>query len=262
MEAWTSDEELGAWLHGWLKEEYGVETENWANERVGRAMARLERVRSACPVPGASPYPLEAEILWIGAMNAFAVPGRYIYITRELLQRAAADDPIAFVLAHEIAHHDLGHVGLLRGWMDRARSLPGSFLIAATIAGLEKQIVGPERERAADAYALDLCLAAGYDGPRCVEALDILEAYLLDHGDIDGVFGPDEEAALHSPPPVSVASAAASSSAASPRWGWLAEARRWGWQHLRGYPSLRERKAALLTQLHEYGPGPDGRHAA
>lgn len=242
MEAWANDEELGVWLHDWLTEEYGVETEDWATERVGRVIAHMERVRSACPAPGASPYPLAAEILWVGAMNAFAAPGRYVYITRELLQRAASDDPIAFVLAHEIAHHDLGHVSLLRGWLSRARNLPGSFLIAVTVAGLEKQIFGPERERAADSYALDLCLAAGYDGLRCLDALEIAEAHLLDHGDLDGVFGSDEELLrCHS------------STAALPNWGWLAEARRWGWQHLRGYPSLRERKAALLTQLHEYG---------
>lgn len=241
MEIWQadSDEELGTWLHDWLMEEYGVETEAWATERTAHVMAALETVRSACPAPGACPHPLQAEILWGGAMNAFAAPGRFVYITRELLQRAASDEPVAFVLAHEIAHQDLGHAALLRGWLDRARAVPGSFLVALTLAGLTRQIIGPERERAADAYALDLCVAAGYDGLRCLDALDILEGHLLDHGDIDGVFGPDGAPLMN----------CATAPLLSAGREWLSDARRRGWQRWRGYPSLRERKAALLAQL-------------
>ena len=72
------DDDLGDWLHERLVEEYCEETEAWALERVARVTERLNGVRAACPVPGASPYPLRTHILWIGQMNAFATPGRWI----------------------------------------------------------------------------------------------------------------------------------------------------------------------------------------
>ena len=241
------DESLGEWLHAELTERYGVETEAWARERVARASAALEAVRADCAVRGVCPHPLRAEILWVGAMTAFTGPGRYVYVTRELLQRADADDPIAFVLAHESAHHDLGHVQLLRGRLASLRRVPGRLLLGAALRIVERQVWGPEHERAADAYALDLCVAADFDPVRCLQIFDILEAHLLDHGDIDGVFGPDRPAAEP-----------------SGRVGrWLEDARTWGWQRVRGYPPLRERKADLLAQLErDYGVRPPSRKAS
>lgn len=214
-----TEAELGEWLRGELVGAFGLETETWATERVHRITARLNAERW-----GAAP--LAAEILWLQTMNAYAAPGRYVYLSRELLQRTASDDPAAFVIAHEMAHHDLGHVRLFSGWLSRLRALPagtGSLALAAVLRGLENRILSPEHETAADAYALNLSLVAGYDPDRCVEAFDILEAYVLDHGDLDGVFGPDESA----------------------NTDWLAQARAWTWQRMRGYPSLRERRAAL-----------------
>ena len=88
---------MGDWLHTRLIAEYGKETEAWATERIGRISRRLNAVRSACPIRGVCPGDLHTEILWIGAMNAFTAPGKYLYMTRELLQQADADEPFAFV---------------------------------------------------------------------------------------------------------------------------------------------------------------------
>ena len=38
------------------------------------------------------------------SLSAFAVPGRYIYITRGLLQKIKTDDELAAVLGHEVGH--------------------------------------------------------------------------------------------------------------------------------------------------------------
>lgn len=233
MDAHLADDfSLGEWLHGELMDAYGYETEAWAVDRVERISKRLHAERGSAP-------PLQAEILWVGAMNAFAAPGRYVYITRELLQRADGDEPIALVLAHEIAHHDLQHVQLLRGWLSRLPHAPSSLLVAALCRQLEKQLIGPERELAADSYALDMCLAAGYDGARCLGLFDNLEAHLLDHGDLDGVFGTDAALARNQ------------NDHGVNRW--LEQARVWTDQHLRGYPPLRARKSALVARLRGYG---------
>ena len=223
-EVLRDERSIGEWLHGELIDAYGYETESWAVERVHRIEDQLQEGR-------ADEERFRTEILWAGAMNAFAVPGRYVYITRELLQRADGDAPVAFVLAHEIAHHDLGHTQIFSGWLGHLRGTPGSVLAASLLRLTEQRLFGPEREAEADAYALDLCLWAEYDGDRCLEAFDILEAHALDHGDLDAVFGPA---------PCEHADSV------------LERARRWGWQRLRSHPPIRERKAALAARLERH----------
>jgi predicted Zn-dependent protease len=228
-----SDDDIGDWLYARLVGEYAEESEAWATERVARVMGKLNEVRAACSVPGAAPYRLTAHILWVGAMNAFAAPGRYIYLTRELLQRFGTDEPIALVLAHEAAHHDLGHARLLRPALSRLRSLPGNALLFILIRAAERLALGADQEEAADQYGLDLCLAAGYDAAKCLELFDILEAHLLDHGDVEGVFGPDLV-----------------SHANEGGWArWAAELHAEAWRRARGYPSLRARRTLLESQL-------------
>ncbi len=234
-----TEAELGEWLRTHLVAEYGNETEAWATERVERISRRLNEVRAACPVRGVCPRDLHTEILWIGAMNAFTLPGSYLYLTRELLQQADSDEPFALVLAHEMAHHDLGHTRILRGPLAQVRHT-SAFVIGAFLKTVGRQLIGPENESAADSYALDLCIAAGYNGRRCLELFDILEAYAVDHRDLDGVFGTDE-------------SLAAKQREDPNEWQrWLTQAHAWTWQRVRGYPSLRDRRATLITQLEEY----------
>ncbi|MES2459071.1 MAG: M48 family metalloprotease [Armatimonadota bacterium] len=235
-----TEAELGEWLHTYLTGEYGNETEAWATERVCRISRRLNEVRAACPIRGVCPHDLQVEILWIGAMNAFALPGSYVYITRELLQQADADEPFALVIAHEMAHHDLGHTRILRGSLSQIRHA-SAFVVGAFLNCMGRRFIGPENESAADSYALDLCIAAGYDGKRCLELYTILEAYAVDHRDLDGVFGTDES--LTNIPPGEFRDVRA----------WLQSVRGWTWQRLRGYPSLRERRTSLTVQLNEYG---------
>ena len=210
------EEEIGEELHRHLMEAFGLETESWAQERVQRTMARLNQVRRACTEPGACPHTLTAEILWLQEANAFALPGRYVYITRRLLERAATDEPIAFVLAHELAHHDLGHVRLLRPALERLGKTLGT-AVGGLLRHAERLLYSPEQERAADAYALDLCLAAGYSPTPCLTLFELLEAEALDLGDITGVFGLDTPSKL--------------------------------WEKMRGYPSLQDRKDTLLRRL-------------
>ena len=226
----ADEEELGEWLHGELIAAYGLETEEWARERVSRVTERLHILRTAG-------RPLQSEILWMQAMNAFTAPGSYLYVTRELLLRTASDEPVAFAVAHEMAHHDLGHMWFFQGWLAKLRYLPSSLVVAMLFRAVEKRLIGPERELAADCYALDLCVASGYDGETCLELFDILEAYALDHRDLDIVYGPDAQL----------------SSADAGMAGWLAQARTWGWQHSRGYPSLRERRTVLQAHLEALG---------
>ncbi len=162
-----------------IEREFVVERDGWANERVGRVTERLQRDR-----PAAERF--ETIVVWFDDHNAFTAPGGTIYMSRRLLERFADDDAAAFVIAHELAHHRLGHIpSLSQHWL----LLPLSLVLAF----LRMRIATPERERDADLLAIELCLEAGYDAERCIAALRHLDAVSLDYGDIDGALGPDED---------------------------------------------------------------------
>jgi predicted Zn-dependent protease len=221
--------DFAEWLHAELVHHYARETEVWATERIARVMARLNEARSDCE-------PKEAVILWLRRFSAFTLVGRYIYITRRLYERLPSDETVAFVLAHEVGHHDCGHLALYRGWGAWIPRSTATGYIAALTGLLEHIAYGPEKEAHADLYAMQLCLDAGYEGERCLQALTILENEALDLGDVDGVFGPEN---LLDP--------------TDPGQGGAAyRFQRWLWTRRRGYLPLRERRERVAEYLEKH----------
>ena len=112
-------------------------------------------------------------------VNAFAVPGGYIYVNRGLIERSANVAELAGVLAHEIEHVELRHsvqqmeqaqkanVGvvlasiLLGGASQGVQQAAGTAINVAGTAYFAK--FSREDENEADAHAVPLMVAAGYD---------------------------------------------------------------------------------------------------
>ncbi|HKG94962.1 MAG TPA: M48 family metalloprotease [Gemmatimonadaceae bacterium] len=158
-------------------------------------------------------------------------------ISRRLLERCPTDDAVAFVLAHEAAHHDCGHLALFAGWAEWVpRSLAGGY-VAALLVKLQHFTYGPEREAEADLRAIELCAATGYRGDLCAQLLEILENYALDMGDYDGVFGPENLLDPTDPGRGSVSY----------------QLQRWLWTRARGYLPLRERRDRVRAWLRARG---------
>jgi len=220
------DTSFGEWLHQQMLDSAHFETEVWAVDRVRRVEDRLQAGRTASER-------LIVEIPWLQVITAFTAPGRYIYFSRRLYERCAIDDQVALVVAHEIAHHDLGHIDLLAHWAPKIMKLPGASLFAFVFHALERRLYGPEKECDADRRGLDMCLAAGYDGDRALELFDILEQHALDMGDHDMVYGPDEE----------------SDNELDEDASWMTKAQIWAWQRKRGYLPIRDRREMLLKHL-------------
>ena len=217
---------LGEWLHRQISDEAWMEREAWAIDRARRVEDRLQHRRS-------QPDRLIVEIPWIEEFTAFTAPGRYVYISRRLFERCATDEHVAFIVAHEIAHHDLNHIDLFMGWAPRIMALPGASLLALVFHALERRLYGPEKECDADRHALDLCIAAGYDPKLCLGLFDILEQHALDMGHLDMVYGPDED----------------SDNELDEDAPWTTKARIWAWQRKYGYLPIRDRRQMLVKHL-------------
>lgn len=100
--------------------------------------------------------------------------GKYIVTTG--LLRKANDQELAGVLAHEVAHDDLGHVakaqrletGLAIGTVILDQIFPGSGAIAPVAGTLISRAYGRNEEYQADAHGAELLKRAGYS-PKVME---------------------------------------------------------------------------------------------
>jgi predicted Zn-dependent protease len=128
------------------------------------------------------------------SVNAFAVPGGYIYVTRGLLAHLGSEAELAAVLAHEVAHVDRRHALGEQAWeQDRAPSLTG----ADAVRFYERS---RDNEREADALAIRQLTRLGYDPAAMrtvLERLGRVERELIEH---DGDSEDDERGWLSSHP--------------------------------------------------------------
>ncbi len=215
------------WLREAIEGELVIEREGWAAERAARVTAQLQRDRADR---------FETLVVWSDEHTAFTGPGRTVYFGRRLLERLPDDDAAAFVIAHEIAHHRLGHVPALP---KVTIQLP----IKLVVAALATWIAGMQHERDADLLAIEMCIAAGYDVERCLHALEHLTNVALDYGDVDGVLGPEDPAfdGRRSHPPTLERIAAARAHAARYREGHRIE------RELADRRASRKRKLAIAA---------------
>lgn len=113
--------------------------------------------------------PLRVVVIDHSMVNAFALPGGYIYVMRGLLSRARGPDEVAGVLGHEIGHvryrHGLqsaiqsGGLGFLLGTV--FGDFAGGTAILLASRTLLSSAFSREAEREADAFGVDLMLKAG-----------------------------------------------------------------------------------------------------
>ncbi len=150
------------------------------------AVARVRGIgrRLAACVRGVE-YPFEFHVIEEGELNAFALPGGFVYIYRGLLQLMPSDDALASVLSHEMSHVTRRHA--MRQF---EKSLMISGAISALLrgagivgyrdtAGVVQEIVGisftRHDETDADENGIRLLAEAGYDTRAAAESMRVLE---------------------------------------------------------------------------------------
>ena len=110
-------------------------------------------------------YELRIGVVAAPEANAFALPGGQLLVTSALLEQAASENELAFVLAHELGHvagrdplRALGR-GLLVSLAVAALSGAEGASVAASAAELGERSFSREQESAADRFALALVAA-------------------------------------------------------------------------------------------------------
>lgn len=136
--------------------------------------ARLKAVM--VPLLAKMNHPLRTSEVKVGVMddphiNAANAGGGEFYVTTGLLAKAN-DDQLRSVMAHEIAHADLGHVaklqrlgaGLSIGAVILDQIFPGAGAIAPLAGRLVANAYTRREEYEADAHGVEILKRAGYDG--------------------------------------------------------------------------------------------------
>ena len=156
---------------------------------------QTERLRTVMiPLIKAMDNPCPIDEVRIGIVNQSEINagnagGCQFLVTTGLLQQAN-DDQLRGVLAHELAHQDLGHVaqaqilntGLSVGSALLERFFPGSSALAPIAGTLIARGYGRTEEYAADRHGVDILRRAGYPASIMVDTLSWLRAVSGDGG--------------------------------------------------------------------------------
>jgi predicted Zn-dependent protease len=136
---------------------------------------QAERIRRIMtPLVAAMDHPRPLNQVKVGVMddsqvNAASAGGGQFYVTSGLLQQAT-DEQLRGVLAHELAHDDLGHVakaqalgaGVGVGMIILDQIFPGSGRITPIGGALITSGYSRSEEYAADRHGVDILVRAGY----------------------------------------------------------------------------------------------------
>ncbi|HEY7820381.1 MAG TPA: M48 family metallopeptidase, partial [Vicinamibacteria bacterium] len=151
-------------------------------EEVGERLAR--------EAPGAD-YPYQFRVLDVADLNAFALPGGFIYVNRGLLEAVRNEQEFAGVLAHEIGHVALRHgtnqisknylaqAGLsVLGGLIGGEGTASDILRVVGGAGLPLLFLkfGRSAEEQADTVGAQMMARAGYDPLALASFFDTLES--------------------------------------------------------------------------------------
>jgi len=167
-----------------INEKFKISNNPYDIERVERISSRIVEVLDRQEISYYF-YIIEEDDNGKSQVNAFALPGGYLYIFKELLDMLS-DDELAFVLAHEAGHivsrHSIKRLQAAMGYNLALIASAGvskdpgftqglSFALAQIIVGYSR-----EDELNADSLAVKYCQAAGFDPVAGFAALEKLYA--------------------------------------------------------------------------------------
>ena len=145
--------EIGDEIMSYYPIEKGTKLAKYVEE-VGQRLAKNARRKD---------IPFKFHVLDTSEVNAYAIPGGHVFITKPMLGQMKTEAELAFVLGHEISHIDLRHCIEKLQYEVRTRQIFGGLSV---IVGLAHELVGAayskEQESEADRTGMLLMAEAGY----------------------------------------------------------------------------------------------------
>ncbi|HEV7433362.1 MAG TPA: M48 family metalloprotease [Pseudorhizobium sp.] len=174
--------QMGAREHPRIVASYGGEYHDAKTERL---VARIAGALTAVSENPNQSYRIT--ILNSPAINAFALPGGYLYVTRGLLALANNASEVAAVLSHEMAHVTANH-GIERQRREEAEVIASRVVaevLSSDLAGKQALARGKlrlaafsrQQELQADVIGIRMLGEAGYDPYAAPRFLDSMAAY-------------------------------------------------------------------------------------
>lgn len=161
------------------------------HDRSVEAFVNAVGKRLAAAAPGAK-YPYQFKVVNASDINAFALPGGYLYFNRGLIEAARTEGQLAGVMAHEIAHVALRHgtnqaskaylsqmgLGVMGGLIGKDNSSTGKTINAVGGFGLNTLFLKFSRtdEEQADIVGAQTMARAGYDPKDMVDFFELLRS--------------------------------------------------------------------------------------
>ncbi|MDX1740539.1 MAG: M48 family metalloprotease, partial [Rhodothermales bacterium] len=178
---WEQEKQIGAEADPQIIAQYGMYSDEELSayvDRIGQKIVEQSHLRRPDTPPEFAGLEFHFRVLDSPVVNAFALPGGYIYLTRGLLAHLKNEAQLAVVLGHEIGHvagrhaskralqTQLGQLGLIGGAIvgQELLGLPGQDILSAgsSIAQLLFLRYGRDDERESDELGVEYAALAGY----------------------------------------------------------------------------------------------------
>ena len=183
--SWSQEQQIGKQANGQIVQQYGLyddpELQSYV-QRIGERVLAETEIRDPKAPAEYQNTKFTFQVLDSPIVNAFALPGGYIYLTRGLLSHLDNEAQLAVVLGHEVGHvvarhaarqalrSQLGQVGLIAGAILGQQVLgqgqAAGQLLNAGGEALQLLMLkyGRDAEREADQLGVKYAENKGYDG--------------------------------------------------------------------------------------------------
>jgi predicted Zn-dependent protease len=170
--------QLGKQTDVQVRKQYGVYEDQKLNAYLNDMCQRLAKVSHRPNLP------YKFEMVDASAVNAFAVPGGYVYFTRGILASLNNEAELAGVMGHEIGHITARHSAqqYSRAQLAQFGLVVGGLFLPDLVSGVAQLGVGMlflsfsrDNERQADELGVEYASKAGYDAKELAAFFETLE---------------------------------------------------------------------------------------
>ncbi len=187
--SWDQERQLGAQADQQIVQQMGIyddpELQAYV-DRIGQEVLQYSHLRAPDADPEFQNTPFTFRVLDSPVVNAFALPGGYVYVTRGLLTHLNNEAQLAVVLGHEIVHvaarhasqrafeAQTGQLGVIAGAVLGQAVLGGSAAqsildLGSTATQLLLLSYGRDDERESDRHGVAYAAQAGYEAGEAAE---------------------------------------------------------------------------------------------